>query len=284
MSAPQPPRPGRAAIARRVVYLLLAAAIVITVIGKFDMKVVPSPLSRRVYDRIERLAQEQPGAPILFSFDYDPSAKEELYPMSHALLRHAFRLNLRPIVMTHWLNGVGLCKELLERTAKEAGKEAGRDFVFLAYKPGGSNLILNMGESIQGAFDRDFYKQPTEGMPALRGVQSLRDIPVAITIAAGATTEMWIAYGRDRFGFDLGAGCTAVIAPDLYPFLQSDQLFGLLGGLRGAADYETLIGKPDSGVRGMPAQSVTHLLIIGLIVAANIMMLVRRPARPKAEA
>jgi len=264
-----------AVLSRRIVYLLLAAAIIVTALVRIEMKVVPSPLSRQVYDRIQRLAEESPGAPILFSFDYDPSAKEELYPMSQALLRHAFRRNLRPIVMTHWLNGVGLCKELLERTAKEAGKEAGRDFVFLAFKPGGSNLLLNMGESLKGAFDKDFYGKPTEGLPALKGVESLRDIPVVVGIAAGSTTEMWIAYGRDRFGFDLGAGCTAVIAPDLYPFLQSDQLFGLLGGLRGAADYETLIGTPDSGVAGMPAQSVAHFLIIGLILVANAHVLVR---------
>ncbi|HUT32093.1 MAG TPA: hypothetical protein VNE39_01320 [Planctomycetota bacterium] len=265
----------KALLARRVVYLLLAAAIIVTALAKIKMKVVPSPLSRQVYDRIEKLAKDKPGAPILLSFDYDPSAKEELYPMSQALLRHAFRRNLRPIVMTFWLNGVGLCKELLERTAKEAGKESGTGFVFLAYKPGGSNLLLNMGESLKGAFDKDFYGKPTEGMPALAGVASLRDIPVVVGIAAGSSTEMWIAYGRDRFGFDLAAGCTAVIAPDLYPFLQSDQLFGLLGGLRGAADYEVLIGKPDSGVGGMPAQSVAHFLIIGLILVANAHVFLR---------
>jgi hypothetical protein len=113
-------------------------------------------------------------------------------------------------------------------------------------------------------------------MPALKGVQSLKDIPLAVDIAAGATVEMWIAYGRDRFGFDLGAGCTAVIAPDLYPFLQSKQLVGLLGGLRGAADYEVLLEEPGSGVAGMQAQSVAHVLIIGLIVVANVIFLVRR--------
>lgn len=274
MAAPAPSL-RHALIARRIVYLLLAAAIIVTIVAKFQTRVVPSPLSRRVHARLERLADEQPGAPILFSFDYDPSSKEELYPMSLALLRHAFRRGLRPIVMTHWVNGVGLCKEMVERAAKEAGKESGSGFVFLGYKPGYSNLVLNMGESLTGAFDKDFYGKPTEGMPALAGVASLRDVPVVVGIAAGATTEMWIAYGRDRFGFDLGAGCTAVIAPDLYPFLQSEQLFGLLGGLRGAADYEVLIGQPGSGVGGMPAQSVAHILIIALILAANAHVLLR---------
>ncbi|NQT53852.1 hypothetical protein HQ576_17480 [bacterium] len=208
-----------------------------------------------------------------------------------------------PIVMTHWQSGVGLCRQLCEQTAAESktmwGKEklSGRDFVLLGFKPGYTNLVLNMGESLTSAFDKDYYDQPTEGMAALKGVRSLKDIPLGIDIAAGATVEMWIAYGADRFGFDLGAGCTAVIAPDLYPFLQSKQLVGYLGGLRGAADYEKMLERqvkteiaarilPKPGddapkrsadaSRGMQAQSTTHLLIILLIVVANVQFLVRR--------
>ena len=268
----------RQARARQVIYLLVGAAVIVTFLVRVHMKVIPAPLSREVYSKLESLPA---GSPILLSFDYDPSAKEELYPMSQALLRHAFSRDLHPIVMTMWPNGVGLTREVTERTAKEAGKVTGRDFVLLGFKPGGANLVLNMGESLKGAFERDVYHNPTEGMPALAKVESLRDIPVAVVVAAGSSTEMWIAYGRDRFGFELGSGCTAVIAPDLYPFLQSKQLFGLLGGLRGAADYEVLIGRPDGGVNGMPAQSVTHLLLIGLIVVANVMAYLRRPGRRK---
>ena len=33
------------------------------------------------------------------------------------------------------------------------------------------------------------------------------------------------------------------MAPGLYPFLRSGQINGLIGGLQGAAEYETLIGQ-----------------------------------------
>ena len=38
------------------------------------------------------------------------------------------------------------------------------------------------------------------------------------------------------------AGCTAVSAPEYYPYVQSGQLSGLLGGLAGAAAYPFSIG------------------------------------------
>ena len=254
-------------LARYVAYLVVAVAVLVPYVLPLPLTFKPSDWAKKLYDRVEALPE---GSAVLFSFDYDPAAMAELYPMSLGLLRHCFRRNLRPIVMTHWPNGVGLCKQLVEKTAEEAGKTTGQDYVFLGYKPGGSNLVLNMGESLQGAFDRDYYGKPTEGMPALAEVKKLKDIPLVVDIAAGGTVEMWIAYGRDRFGFDLGAGCTAVIAPDLYPFLQSKQLCGFLGGLRGAADYETMLDKPEDATKGMQAQSLVHVFLIVLIISANI--------------
>ena len=270
----------RQTMARRIVYVVVALAVILPYVVPIPLKFAPSPWAKKLYDRVEALPE---GSVVLFSFDYDPSAMAELYPMSLGLLRHCFRRDLRPIVMTHWPNGVGLCKELLEKTGAEAGKTSGKDYVFLGYKPGYSNLVLNMGEDIKAAFDKDYYGKPTEGMAVLEKVKSLRDVPLAVDIAAGATPEMWIAYGRDRFGFDLGIGCTAVIAPDLYPFLDSGQLCGFLGGLRGAADYETLLEKPEDATKGMQAQSLTHMLIIVLIVGANIGYAWRRLTREAEE-
>lgn len=45
---------------------------------------------------------------------------------------------------------------------------------------------------------------------------------------------------------------------------------GLLGGLKGAAEYEKLINEPATATRGMVAQTGAHLLIVILIVLGNI--------------
>jgi hypothetical protein len=60
------------------------------------------------------------------------------------------------------------------------------------------------------------------------------------------------------------------MAPGLYPLLRSGQLNGLIGGLRGAAEYETLIGQKGKAIAGMDAQSATHLAIIVLVIMCNL--------------
>jgi len=279
---------------RRGIYILVAAAVITPCLVEMHTDFEASSRVKRFYDKVDSL---KPGSHVLLAFDFDPASKAELYPMSLALLRHCFKKDLVPIVVTHWPTGLGLCKQLCEKAAGESKqlwgteKVSGRDYVLLGFRPGGSNLILNMGEDLKRAFAKDFYGKPTQDMEALQGVESLKDVDLGIDIAAGATVEMWIAYGSDLFGFPLGAGCTAVIAPDLYPFLHSKQLVSFLGGLRDAADYEQLLresveaegGKmePGQATLAMPPQSSAHALVIVLILAANVRFIALRLRRKR---
>jgi hypothetical protein len=98
-----------------------------------------------------------------------------------------------------------------------------------------------------------------------------------ISLAAGNPgVEVWYVYGKDKYKFELGGGCTGVIAPGLYPFLRSGQINGLIGGLRGAAEYEVLISKKGRAVAGMDAQSATHFAIIALVLLCNTFYFVIR--------
>ena len=115
----------------------------------------------------------------------------------------------------------------------------------------------------------------------LEGVKSLKDVTYAISLGAGNPgVEAWYVFGKDKYKFELGGGCTGVIAPGLYPLLRSGQINGLIGGLRGAAEYESLIGQKGRAVAGMDAQSATHVAIIVLVGLCNIFYFtLRRQAR-----
>jgi hypothetical protein len=65
------------------------------------------------------------------------------------------------------------------------------------------------------------------------------------------------------------------MAPEAYPLLDSGQLVGMLTGMRGAAEYETLLGSrsPGFAVTAMAGQSFAHLFILGLIALGNLPIL-----------
>jgi len=255
-------------IDRRIIFLVIGLCTLLPLLYPVGLPIKISPEVRGVYDYIENLPER---SVFLLSLDFDPASKPELHPQAVAILRHAFRKNLRVVAMTLWVSGTGMADQLVTQVAMEASKERGKDYVFLGWSPGGTAVIINMGQDLYTAFPSDYAGQPTKGQPVLDGVKSLKDVTYAVSLGAGNPgVEAWYVFGKDKYKFELGGGCTGVIAPGLYPLLRSGQINGLIGGLRGAAEYESLVGQKGRAVAGMDAQSATHLAIIVLVMICNL--------------
>ncbi|MEK7733017.1 MAG: hypothetical protein AAB318_02280 [Planctomycetota bacterium] len=260
-------------IDRRIIFAIITVAVIASLIVKFELPIPASEPVQGIYEKIDSLPQ---GSRVMISFDYDPSSKEELQPMAIAFLHHCFSRDLKVIGMTHYTGAPGLADLAMNSVAKQYQKTYGEDYVFLGYKPGGASLIINMGENLYTAFPKDFYGKDTATLPALQGVDSLRQISYLFDLAAGTMIETWLVYGKEKYKFEMGAGCTAVMGPDMYPFLQSKQLNGLLGGLKGAAEYEALVNKKANAVSGMRPQSVVHVIIIIFVIFGNIVFFISK--------
>lgn len=254
-------------IDRRIIFLVIGLCTLLPLLYPVGLPIKISSEVRGVYDHIESLPER---SVFLLSIDFDPASKPELHPQAIALLRHAFRKNLKVITMTLWVSGTGMADQLITQVAKEMGKEYGTDYAFLGWSPGGQAVIINMGQNLYSAFPSDYGGKPTKDLPILKGVRSLKDIAYLVSLGAGRPgVEEWYVFGKDKYKFEMGGGCTGVMAPGLYPLLRSGQINGLIGGLRGAAEYESLIGRKGKAVAGMDAQSATHVAIIVLVIMCN---------------
>ncbi len=258
---------------RRVIFLVIAASVALPLVFPLHLPVRVSPEAQAYFDEIERL---QPGDAIILSFDYEPDTMAELDPMSYATLRHAFRKNLRVIALTNYAGGPGIVQRVLGETAAEFGKQDGRDYVFLGYNPDYSATILRMGESIKATFPTDHQRRPTSTIPLLQNIDRYADIPLLVSISASALAEYWIIWAGGNYGQRIITGSTAIQAVLIYPYYDSHQLSGFLGGLKGAAEYERLIEHEGAAVRGMDAQSMAHLLIVCFIALGNVGFLMHK--------
>ncbi|HEY6084894.1 MAG TPA: hypothetical protein VIU63_05825 [Nitrospira sp.] len=267
---------------RRIIFLVIGICTLLPLLYPVGLPIRISPEVRSVYDYIEALPER---SVFLLSADFDPASKPELQPQAIAILRHAFKKNLRVVVMTLWVTGTGLADQILTQVAQEAGRTNGTDYVFLGWSPGGSAVIINMGQDIYNAFPSDYGGKSTKGLAVLDGVHSLKDVSYAISLGAGNPgVEAWYLFGKDKYKFELAGGCTGVMAPGLYPLLRSGQINGLIGGLRGAAEYESLIGQKGRAVAGMDAQSATHVAIVVLVIICNVFYFsIRRSGRQQSQ-
>ena len=253
---------------RRWIFVFVAISVVIPVLLKLTTDVHVSPSVRSVYEYIEAIPE---GGTVLIACDFDPASEAELAPMTKALFRHCFDNRLKVISFTLWPNGAALIEKTFNELEKEyQGIEQGADYVNLGYQVGGYLVILAAGQDMYTAFPTDYRGNTTQNMAVMEGIRTLTDLDYILDLAAGSTVDWWVAFGVARYGFTMGAGCTAVSATQYYPYLNTGQLNGLLGGMKGAAEYEQLIEHKDRGLAGMVAQSSVHALIIVLVILSNV--------------
>ena len=266
-------------IDRRIIFVLVFVAVAVPLLAGMVMPITPTKEVQAAYDEIEKRAA---GDVVLVSFSYGASTVPEMQPMARAILRHAFRRELKIVAICLWPEATGLAQEVLEDMAAEFELQYGVDYTFMGYKPGNFSVILNMGQDFHSAFPQDHWGTKADELELTRPLRSLKDFDLVFDLAAGDSIEFWwIPYGQEKFGFPFAAGCTAVMAPDLYPFLDSGQLNGLLGGLAGAAEYETLVNHPGKASKGMSAQSFAHLIIVAFVIIGNTAYFVSRRTRPE---
>ncbi len=257
----------------RILYLLLALAVALPLVIKPKINIRVSEPVRSAFDAVDRLA---PGSVIMISIDYDPSSAPEVQPMLISILRHSFRKDLKVIVMGQLALGLPLAEIALNQVAPELNKVYGKDYVNIGYRPGGSAMMVGIGREIRDYFRTDYKGVPIDSFEFMRRVHNYRDIGLLVSLAHGAVADMWIQFVGGRFNQPIIVGCTGVNAPNLYQYLHAGQIKGIIGGLQGAAEYETLIDKPGSATLGMPAQSWGHGLIILLLIIGNIGFLLSR--------
>lgn len=269
---------------RRVIFLIMALAVIFPLALKLSFPIpIDEGPSMHLYDYIDRIP---PGGVVLMSFDYDPSTMPELQPMTVALCQHLMSRDVRVVGMALWPQGASLGQQAMSAVADSLGREQYRHWVNLGYKVGGGVLIVRLGSNFQAVFPTDREGTPTDALPVLEGVSRLEDFDLVISLSAGDPgIPAWVMMAGDRFDVPIAGGTTAVSAPQFYPYLDTGQMVGLLGGLKGAADYETLIRiglddpSPGTAIPGMAAQSIAHLVIMLFIVIGNLAFLSTRKRR-----
>ncbi len=259
---------------RRIIYLIVFLSVIIPLFFPMGLPIEPTPSVRASFETFENL---EPGDMVLMSIDYGPSTAVELEPMALAACDQLMRHNQKVVFMALYPEGQALIGTLIDRLRRShPEKKYGIDYVNLGYKAGNEAVPLKMGLDFRGQFPTDTSGKPFTELPLLRNVTQLKQFALVATYSAGFPGALeHIRITATEYGMPLVVGATAVQTPQYFPYYDSGQVKGLIGGLRGAAEYERLSGFDGAATDGMEAQSIAHFTIAGLIVLANLLTLIQ---------
>jgi hypothetical protein len=265
-------------IPRYAIYLLLAGVVVWQILWPKPLPIVPSRATRGVFDAIAAVPD---GKLIIISTDWDASTQAETGPQTEAVIRACFEhkkrfaiMNLQPPM------GVKLANDMAEQVAKDNRARYGVDWCNWGFKYGYDSVLIALAKNIPKTIGDDFHGKPVGTLPMMAGVNDIKSIGLVVEITGLATlTEYWIGLIQGVYGTPFASAYTAVMAPGYYPFLDSNQMKGMLVGAKGAAEMEVLVHRPGKATAIMNVQSWAHVLIIALIVLGNVGYLLGRGRR-----
>jgi hypothetical protein len=270
---------------RRWIFLVMGLLVLGPLIRPIGLKLTVSRPVQMFSDAIDAVPE---GSTILMPCDYDPASRPELVPMTKTALRQLWDRHCRVVVLVLWPGGSGIVDETLREVAAEPkyhDRRYGIDWVNLGYKSGNEAVMVLMGQSVTGTFPKDYQGMSTtdfNALPIMKNVRDYSSFPLLVNISAGYPgTKEWVQQVNSRFHLPMVSGCTAVSAPEYYPYVQSGQLRGLLGGMAGAAEYEQARHeKLGPASRGMDAQSLAHVFVAFCIVLGNVVQRSRSKGGP----
>jgi len=202
--------------------------------------------------------------------------------MAVAVLNHAFRKNLRVYITCLWPDGQFMAQDVLAEVLPDYDKVYGEDYVLLGYRPGNEAVVKGIESNIKGLYTVDYANTLIDEIPMMQDVNSLSDIDMVFSFSAGYPgTVEWVQYGCDPAGVKLSTGVASIQVNEILPYENAGQVLGIIAGMPGAAEYETMIGKKGFGTSGMDAQSVAHLVIVLFIVLGNATYFIERKRSQK---
>ena len=113
---------------RRVIFILIGLAVLVPLLNPVDLAIRPTPSSQRVYDAVDSIPD---NSKVLISFDYGPSTKPEIHPMTLGVMRHILNQDRgHTIYITClWPDGLYMAKDVLKILNEEYDLGEGNVFI-----------------------------------------------------------------------------------------------------------------------------------------------------------
>lgn len=271
---------------RRWIFLLMLLAVAIPILLQVTFPESATLMAEDVFNAVEDLPD---GSKVLLAFDFDPASEGELGPMATAFTRHCAGKDHKMYFLALWPVGPQMIDDAINKVIRSDFPEMvyGEDYVNLGFKPGYEGVIKVIVTDLRQLYTTDDNGTNIDKIPMCRDIRSLQDFDLIINVSAGYPgTKEWVQYAATPYPdkIRIVAGLTGVQAPLMYPYYPK-QLVGLLGAIKGAAEYELLVvekyhleNQPKylEAQRRMGPQLVAHLLMISLIIAGNVIFFAQR--------
>ncbi|MDR3708239.1 MAG: hypothetical protein P4L33_08055 [Capsulimonadaceae bacterium] len=250
-----------------VVLVMISASIVLP---GLTLPIIPGQQSKDAFNAVVKAANTPGSKFMLVSGWWSASTRGENDPQTRAILTHLMRLHVPFGVLSFDPQNPQLMDNIETSLAQKYGYVYGRDYINFGYQVAPAQTLKGIVTNMKGTLKTDWHSKPLETFPVMANVNSIKDVAAVIDITPVSSLDAWLGLVVQKYHTPFIYVPTAVMAPEGYPYRDSGQVAGIVIGVKGAGDYETLLGVKMQGTQVSTALSMVYALIILLVIVGNI--------------
>ena len=255
----------------RVLYVVLLVIIAAPMLFPgMTLPIVPGQQSKDAFATIQKLGAQKPAKLVLLDGVWSASTRGESAWQTQAIMLQLMRLRIPFAIMSADPQNPQLMENIADALAKKNGYVYGRDYINFGFQVAYTQTLKGIVRDIKGTLKTDWTGKPLSGFSIMANVNSIKDVGAIAEITPSSTLDSWLGLVTQIYHTPLIYVPTAVMAPEGYPFRDSGQIAGIVIGVKGAGDYENLMGVKLEGTQVSTALSLVYALIIFLVILGNI--------------
>jgi hypothetical protein len=263
----------------RILYVAVVIVIALPLLFPYTIPGIPLQPTVEAYNTVEGVARAKPNGLVLIASDWSASTRGENHWQDVIAIRHLMKRHLKFAVLS--LDPQNRSLVTADIATANADTHAdyvyGRDYCLWGYKPSTAlpQFLKGLVANVPGTVVADYRGTPVQQIPCMKGVQTMQDISMILLVTPTSLLDNFLQFVASAH-VPLIYFPTAVMAPEGYPYLDSHQIAGMVTGVKGAGDYEQLMGVSGFGRKISTALSLVYFLILLLILIGNIGYYVER--------
>lgn len=284
---------------RRIVYGALAVVLALPFLIEYTLPIYPDTYTRLFFNSVEQIAADpvEREKVVLVLSQWGPGSDGENGPQLQVLFRHLLRHRLKFILMSTADDPISIALastrltwaiEDEQRRAQRLGEPApkwvyGTDYLTFGFQPCliFESIVETVFLDTRKFFTQDYVlRKPTtdENFPLLRRFHGVQDISIVLVVShADEAKAICGIVQRQVPDLKVAEATMGITANDLYPYVKSGQLSGLLNSARGATEYLYLLDPADTTTSPNDnSVSLGKMFLLAMVVIGNLAILATR--------
>ncbi len=261
--------------ANHLLYLLILLAALVPLLLPLDQAGLGLDASKSAtalfYDQLHNVPA---NGSVLLAFEYSPGDAVEIDPAARAIVNDLAARRVNVIAVSSNPNGATIAQDILQRAQKNNSEFV---FVNVGYIAGNEAGLRALASGWLEANRRDVNGATWASSPLANRVTGMDDLALSVIFTGDENNlKAWMEQVYPRVKSPIVAATSAKLEPQARNYVNAKQLKASLRGLTGAAELELLSNTAGQAVKTVDALSFVSLLLAGIIIAANVMMLLKR--------